>query len=1523
MPLIRALGLLAWLALAWLPARVGAQVEAMDFFRAHDRGSVHIPMVRVMADGLGAVRTLMSELDAAPHPGAILEALGFTRAVEVRPFLLERLRDPRTLDTGRARQIRRAALAALLKFTPDEEVVRAVAASLADEDSQVRASAAEALASMAHPASLPSLLEHTRARLGKDKIPLLWTLVRVGTPEALAAARGVLEREAPYLPWFGALALEAARLGRQELFPTLLARLEAVCGRPGGCSVDDDALWALGLFRDARAAPLLRKLVLRETFRKQFWAAVALGELGDASALPELQAASQAVKEWPASPAWENQAALAWARARLGDRQAETFLEGLAQREDPESSMLGLVFLLKLRGKAHAAPILEKLRLYKDVREGCPRRWPVEFIVESLFELHDPEMDLGLVEASAWPHGCNAAFYIRKVALQRAPERWREALVRVACRGELTAINHAFRELGNLPGDLVPQLERMLSAGSPPSQVLALRQLGLRDHARHRTAFEAARRSPAWQVALEASWLLEHEGSGRVFPAAEAALPESEFGPRVAYGMLPPGGPTARGTNPVERAVVRRLAYLPDGRLAAAAERLLTYDGLVWTSVGEEGGLCSDVSYDLLVAGARVWVAGQGGVAEGDGKSFRCHPLEGRRVLRLAAQGTRLWLGTDQGLFVLEPGRPILAVPGSPVDPTVALVAEPKGPVWLATWQRELDGSSLGSVELPPRVFRLEDGRLRPVAEPFEHYFATMQLANREFVGRAPVRVYDLALDPAGRLLAATDFGVLRLDGERSRNLSGQGGNRPWRAARAVAVDGAGRVFAFLGGRLEVLEGERWRQAAFLEPGVELLRLPGVDVRGALLLDRDGAWLATGLRDACVKLARPPAQDPGLGELSAFQHLAVSNSPSGQCSLVRWLDRNPARQKLAPDTLVAAVYAGGHMERNPETDLSPPDRARRFRGGQAVRVPANVLTIAAVAKDPWDYGPVEFRFKFDEGGWSAWSDKNALLTPNILDEGVHRVLVQSRDRDGQVDPTPAELRFTVFTKEMTIIKIHDGELERVFPSQYLRYQRDGLGRVLLENLLDQPLSLDLEFKVEDLFERPARSSVTLPARAKEWVAVPAPFSDAILKNTTQRTAQAVLEVRFVHEEVDRSSRRSFGLELMEARAFVWDRPARLASFIHTHDPAIDRLGAEVHRALSARHPAETRVAHPLRNHLTAMYAFEALRALGVGYRPDPVRPFAGLAGGVVDTVMFPAQTLGSRAGDCDDLVVLTAALLENLGVPVALAPVRGHIYLLYDTGVRVENRHRFPVDERRAVSWDGRLWVPLETTVLGKGQGFEAAWLAGAEAHHGKYKPRLEELVVVRAAWAESPPALLALEKAELPAPDLGVASASAEALLKTYQERLLAEAPSGQDRPALLARGEALVKGGQFADAVRAYRRALELGEDAAALYGLGTALAGQGDMLQALVGFQRALELARERQQRFRCLLALAQCHKVNGSLAKSRKHLEEALALNPTARFDGRYADLIAFVLEEDKTRAAGEDESAPFLQVLLLP
>jgi tetratricopeptide (TPR) repeat protein len=99
----------------------------------------------------------------------------------------------------------------------------------------------------------------------------------------------------------------------------------------------------------------------------------------------------------------------------------------------------------------------------------------------------------------------------------------------------------------------------------------------------------------------------------------------------------------------------------------------------------------------------------------------------------------------------------------------------------------------------------------------------------------------------------------------------------------------------------------------------------------------------------------------------------------------------------------------------------------------------------------------------------------------------------------------------------------------------------------------------------------------------------------------------------------------------------------------------------------------------------------------------------------VDVIHYPRETLQKRTGDCDDMSVLMCSLLGNVGVPTKLVDAPGHLMILAGTGIHRNQARGLAVDEYLYTIVDEEIWIPIETTALGK--GFSEAWRLGAQGY--------------------------------------------------------------------------------------------------------------------------------------------------------------------------------------------------------------
>jgi tetratricopeptide (TPR) repeat protein len=102
---------------------------------------------------------------------------------------------------------------------------------------------------------------------------------------------------------------------------------------------------------------------------------------------------------------------------------------------------------------------------------------------------------------------------------------------------------------------------------------------------------------------------------------------------------------------------------------------------------------------------------------------------------------------------------------------------------------------------------------------------------------------------------------------------------------------------------------------------------------------------------------------------------------------------------------------------------------------------------------------------------------------------------------------------------------------------------------------------------------------------------------------------------------------------------------------------------------------------------------------------------------------------------------------------------------------------------------------------------------------------------------------------------------------------------------------------------------------------YALGVVRAGARQTKKAVSSFKQASSLAKGNQQRFRAAIALATTYRTAGKLKQARKFCDQALGLNPAARFDSKYSSLVRFLRSSQKTKASSAEGPPPFIQLML--
>src|SRR5437773_673491 len=294
------------------------------------------------------------------------------------------------------------------------------------------------------------------------------------------------------------------------------------------------------------------------------------------------------------------------------------------------------------------------------------------------------------------------------------------------------------------------------------------------------------------------------------------------------------------------------------------------------------------------------------------------------------------------------------------------------------------------------------------------------------------------------------------------------------------------------------------------------------------------------------------------------------------------------------------------------------------------------------------------------------------------------------------------------------IRIEKAEAHDIYTSLYKRYAREPFGTLRVRNLDDQPIEAQLSVFVPRLMTTPSTQKIVLRPRATQEVPITGVFPPQTLSQVGDLPAQVQVSTTYQSLHLPRTEKATARFIAYGPGAIDWSQGVeQAAAFVTTHDAAVDAVAREATRTVALMETGT----FGNRNVDFAAALFDALGTLGIAYVPDPNNPYETISGTpkAVDTVSYPRETLKRRTGDCDDTSVLLAALLGNVGIRTELVDVPGHLFVLASTGLHERNRLALGLDESRYIVHDEELWIPIETTALGK--GFPEAWKSGMDSY--------------------------------------------------------------------------------------------------------------------------------------------------------------------------------------------------------------
>jgi len=311
----------------------------------------------------------------------------------------------------------------------------------------------------------------------------------------------------------------------------------------------------------------------------------------------------------------------------------------------------------------------------------------------------------------------------------------------------------------------------------------------------------------------------------------------------------------------------------------------------------------------------------------------------------------------------------------------------------------------------------------------------------------------------------------------------------------------------------------------------------------------------------------------------------------------------------------------------------------------------------------------------------------------------------------------------------------------LFRSLYPHYQETDFLDVVIANSAPEPIEATVALMVPKVMSVPHQEQVLLPAQSTEKYTFKVTFDPDLFNQPDAYYDHFVLPVATVSYT---RNRRPVSVEHQLERVYVagkgklsWNVDGMAAAFVTPSDLAVSGLA----RGLIQRYDGLLTGKFNRSNLGKAALLFDALGVYRISYQADQKTPFASISEDrtIFDTVQYPSELLDkeegetTKAGDCDDLTVLFASLLENLSIDTAFLeandPGKGHIYMMFDSGVPPDRAEDHFTSPSEYVEWQGRIWIPVETTMYGF--TFGDAWRNGvAEYKRLKLRDLIDEVYV-------------------------------------------------------------------------------------------------------------------------------------------------------------------------------------------------
>ncbi len=343
-------------------------------------------------------------------------------------------------------------------------------------------------------------------------------------------------------------------------------------------------------------------------------------------------------------------------------------------------------------------------------------------------------------------------------------------------------------------------------------------------------------------------------------------------------------------------------------------------------------------------------------------------------------------------------------------------------------------------------------------------------------------------------------------------------------------------------------------------------------------------------------------------------------------------------------------------------------------------------------------------FSFSLGAVKYFSERKNSYSSNYFEENPVYDIMNNRFSNDKIF---AGVNFALNTFPEQKVKFIDVQiLQNIFPSLTDFYIDNPFAKAKVINLSDKPVTVKPLSKIEDLNHNEIQSPV-ISIAPKDTAEVL--FYTVVNQNDNSK--MKIVQAEFYLQTLSGKNDDNFKMPVLINDKNSWNGIVKDLKYFVERD--INFSSEFAKRNISENKTGLDVLPGNLKRFETIKILFnEFINKLS--YVSDPRAS--------VDKVQFPSETFNLKGGDCDDLSVAFASVLESVGIETAFVDFQNdstinHVNLLINLEITpaeanliTGNDKKFFV--RKNSAGKDELWIPLEITSL---TNFETAWEIAAD----------------------------------------------------------------------------------------------------------------------------------------------------------------------------------------------------------------